>query len=240
MSQDRYGDLMAGARRLCSCVRSKVPSPGRHSTTWGCHFAQEGKCMEAGGNCPLQGKDSEDRMARRIALMLVALVAALVLASGVAIAALVTCPAGGGICEGTPNDDDIDGSLQDDQIFAKAGNDLVLAAAGNDTVHGDEGDDGIDGQEGDDALHGDLGVDELASATGKDFFSGGRGNDTISANDSGGTGGSDTVNGGRGDDTIFVADGEKDTVDCGKGRRDFVSFDRGVDVLTNCERKQGF
>jgi hypothetical protein len=52
MSQDRYGDLMAGARRLRSCVRSKVPSPGRHSTTWSCHFAQEGKCMEAGGQLP--------------------------------------------------------------------------------------------------------------------------------------------------------------------------------------------
>src|SRR3712207_8162679 len=31
----------AGARRLCSCVRSKVPSPGRHSTTWSCHFRSE-------------------------------------------------------------------------------------------------------------------------------------------------------------------------------------------------------
>jgi hypothetical protein len=37
-----------------------------------------------------------------------------------------------------------------------------------------------------------------------------------------------------------VADVEKDSVNCGKGRRDFVSFDRGIDVIKNCERKSGF
>jgi hypothetical protein len=40
-----------------------------------------------------------------------------------------------------------------------------------------------------------------------------------------------------GNDTVFVRDGEADYVDCGSGKRDKVTYDRGLDIVLNCERK---
>jgi hypothetical protein len=41
--------------------------------------------------------------------------------------------------------------------------------------------------------------------------------------------------GGDGDDTITAADGLVDEIDCGPGLDTVVSYDRGTDVLVNCE-----
>jgi hypothetical protein len=41
--------------------------------------------------------------------------------------------------------------------------------------------------------------------------------------------------GGDGDDTITAADGVEDEIDCGLGFDTVVSYDRGLDVLANCE-----
>lgn len=50
--------------------------------------------------------------------------------------------------------------------------------------------------------------------------------------------GVDTVRGGRGNDSIDAADGFKDIVNCGKGRDDFVIFDRRKDeISSSCERR---
>jgi hypothetical protein len=32
----------------------------------------------------------------------------------------------------------------------------------------------------------------------------------------------------------------KEIIDCGAGASDVVSFDKGLDVITNCEEKHGF
>jgi hypothetical protein len=46
--------------------------------------------------------------------------------------------------------------------------------------------------------------------------------------------------GGDGDDTITAADGVKDVIDCGPGLHDtVVSYDRGLDVLLDCETREG-
>jgi Ca2+-binding RTX toxin-like protein len=50
------------------------------------------------------------------------------------------------------------------------------------------------------------------------------------------TPGGDTLFGGRGNDVIRVSDGEADSVDCGRGRRDRVISDPGrLDHVTRCE-----
>ena len=43
--------------------------------------------------------------------------------------------------------------------------------------------------------------------------------------------------GGDGDDTITAADGVVDVVDCGLGLDRVVSYDRGLDVLLDCETR---
>ncbi len=51
-----------------------------------------------------------------------------------------------------------------------------------------------------------------------------------------GTSGADTIKAGDGADYIEANDGYKDIIDCGRGD-DTVYFDKGKDVLSNCEHK---
>jgi RTX calcium-binding nonapeptide repeat (4 copies)/WD40-like Beta Propeller Repeat len=88
----------------------------------------------------------------------------------------------------------------------------------------------IPGGGGDDVLLGRGGHDTIMGGKGDDRISGGDGNDYID----GGLG-LDRIDGGAGSDTILVADGKKDTVDCGDGN-DRVVAD-AIDVLTNCEAR---
>jgi hypothetical protein len=89
---------------------------------------------------------------QRIVLLVSSIGAALVLASGVALADhlanTVQCPTGGGYCYGTEQSDHMYGSDVldniyayggDDQVDANDGDDYIEAGKGNDTVYGGEG-----------------------------------------------------------------------------------------------------
>jgi hypothetical protein len=80
----------------------------------------------------------------------------------------------------------------------------------------------------DDVILGNGGNDTLLGGAGDDRINGGAGNDIIN-----GGSGADSLVGGPGSDTIKAADGERDVVDCGRGRDRAVvdSFDK----TTDCE-----
>jgi Ca2+-binding RTX toxin-like protein len=101
---------------------------------------------------------------RRILVVLATMVMGVLLASGVAWAANITCT--GGPCTGTEQNDQITGSLLDDQIQALGGRDEVNARSGDDEV---------DGGRGGDDIFGRLGADLLSGGGGPDDIDGGRG-----------------------------------------------------------------
>jgi Ca2+-binding RTX toxin-like protein len=127
------------------------------------------------------------------------------------------------VMKGTANADHIVGLDEADEIHGLAAPDR-LAGDGNFTVPGD------------DKLFGGPGFDTLFGGAGSDLPSGGEDGDQISAdflfND-----GTDTVRGGSGNDTVNAAEGAKDLIYCGEGRRDTVTFDAGLDRIKNCEIK---
>jgi predicted acyl esterase len=83
--------------------------------------------------------------------------------------------------------------------------------------------DRLQGTAGGDRLRGRKGNDRIAGKDGDDCLSGGRGKDRVF--------------GGNGDDKVKVRDGERDRVDCGKGKKDRVTADR-MDKLRGCEEKK--
>ena len=148
-------------------------------------------------------------MRRAVLLWLTVMGVTLILASGIALAAVVQCVPGQQ-CNGTDQADQITGTGGPDMIFAEGGDDTVKAGTGNDQITGD-GDFG--GNDGEDTIFGGPGDDEF-----------------------GAFGRSDTLEGGSGNDTIHAAmDGVKDDIDCGRGSSDRVDFDRGIDAVSRCE-----
>jgi hypothetical protein len=71
---------------------------------------------------------------RRTVLMLASMVAALLLACGVALAATISCD--GGLCVGTDKPDTMIGSRHRDTMKGSADNDSLMAHASADTVVG--------------------------------------------------------------------------------------------------------
>ncbi len=146
---------------------------------------------------------------RRMALVSAAVVLAMVLAGGVALAANgIKCPNGGGDrCIGTANADEMIGSRNDDTIRARGGADTIRGRSGSDEIHGE------------------LGGDRIVAARcalpgGAEVF-GGRGNDDI------------TVTSDCGQLTVVPP---PDKVDCGPGYdvvRGVVPEDR---IAADCER----
>ena len=192
-------------------------------------------------------------MRKRAMLVLVAMVGALVVGSGVALATTIdrtTNP-----CLGTPEPESIFGSNNPEEIKALAGNDFVFSNNGNDVIYGDEGNDTVGARYGNDTIYG--GPDGDGSALGtkfgqfnlegeedSDMVYGGGGNDYIdaAANDKPGafstTAPVDSSYGGGGNDRIFAADGNEDIINCGKGTRDVAFIDASVDTnIKGCERK---
>ena len=150
-------------------------------------------------------------------LPLVGLVGALpALSAGVALAATIDCAADPAVdCSGTAGGDDISGSDGADNISGRGGGDTIYAEGGEDGVYGGDGDDTLKGGYGNDTVAGNAGDDQIWGEEGNDLLIGGAGNDGIDAED-----------------------GSVDTIDCGKGRRDTVYFDQGVDVVNkNCEKR---
>lgn len=88
-------------------------------------------------------------MRRRAILLVASMAVALVLASGVALAAnVIPCP--GGLCEGTTGDDEMTGTSNTDSIYAKEGNDTLRGLEKFDDLRGGPGNDNLDGGGGND------------------------------------------------------------------------------------------
>ncbi len=139
---------------------------------------------------------------RRTGFMLAAMLRALLMVSGVALAKEILC---------TPKNDRITGTDRGDVVSARGGTDTVVGRGGVDELYGQPGGDSISGCEGDDDIYG---ADNLNGGVGIDELSGGNNNDTIDALG----GGRDSINCGLGSDDQVIAD-EVDGVninDCGK------------------------
>ena len=177
---------------------------------------------------------------RRLGLVVVMIVVALVVGSGVALAAVEV---------GTDGSDEFFGTNKEDVFHGRAGSDFLEGCEGDDVLYGsDDPDlvgDGLCRKSGDDKLYGGEGDDELFSFPGDDTLFGGEGDDTLVE--------------GRGENQMFGGDGndffqatainfdrpgsedttpkERDRVYCGEGR-DTVVVDPGrVDVVaSDCER----
>jgi hypothetical protein len=110
------------------------------------------------------------------------------------------------------------------------GNDRLNGDGGNDTLYGAGGRDVLNGGGGNDRLFGGAGNDRLSGQAGRDSLDGGRGNDTL-------TGGSgvNSYSGGAGNDTVNARNRKRDTVNCGAGRRDRATVDKG-DRVRGCEK----
>jgi Ca2+-binding RTX toxin-like protein len=162
---------------------------------------------------------------RRVAFLLTVMGVALILASGVALAASIACS--GGECLGTEGDDSMTGT---------DGYDLMSGLEGNDNMFGHFGNDDMYGGSGDDFLLGDEDYDFPDTFLGNDTLYGGPGNDDLR-----GGFGNDKIYGGDGDDFIFAYDRlavttGADVVDCGLGK-DTVHYDKEVDKVRGCEIK---
>ena len=128
-------------------------------------------------------------MKPRAILLMTAMVAALVLGSGVALAALV---------EGNDRDNALTGTSYADTIRAYGGEDLVQALSGRDQIYGGYGSD---------HLYGNAYGDRIVGGRGTDRLYGGYGDDHIVSRDlnNSGIGQRDVVDCGPGYDT-FAAD----------------------------------
>lgn len=147
---------------------------------------------------------------RRIIISLTTMGMAILLASGLALAADVPCS--GGYCEGTTGDDAMTGSAFGDQMYGIGGNDTMYGKDGADSMWGDWHQVIDPGEPGSDTMYGGNGPDRL------------QGDDRT-----------DTLNGGRGNDRIEAKDGVLDRVNCGRGSGDTAFFDRRIDEVRNCE-----
>ena len=132
---------------------------------------------------------SKEEIVRRTTLMFVAMAVALVLGSGVGLAALV---------EGNNSANTLTGTNSADTIRAYGGNDLVWALSGRDRVYGGYGAD---------QLYGNRYGDKIIGGKGTDHLYGGYGDDRLVGRDlnSSGIGQRDVLDCGPGYDT-FVAD----------------------------------
>jgi Ca2+-binding RTX toxin-like protein len=128
-------------------------------------------------------------MGRRLILLLSAVTTMVLVAAGVALAALFV---------GTTGDDPTCAATADaDQIAMGPGNDTCSALPGNDQVSGDSGDDTLHGNRDNDEVYGDSGSDNLFGDLGADYINSA---DNVSGND--------TVNGGNGVDRCVVDEGD--------------------------------
>jgi Ca2+-binding RTX toxin-like protein len=177
---------------------------------------------------------------KRIMVAMMLMGAALVVASGVAWAATVDCRVGVD-CEGTDEPDELIGTNQRDVMGGLQDDDLLVGFMRADDMYGDNPEAEGDGTstDGDDELIGYRGHDTLFGFGGSDYLRGGRGADLIDATEESDNPGEDTVRGSRGQDSIDAVDGFKDTIFCGRGDKDEVFFDEGLDVVAdNCELRK--
>jgi hypothetical protein len=168
----------------------------------------------------------------RLGLLATAVVAAVLVVGGAALAAMI---------EGDPNDNTLQGTVGADAIYGNGGNDTIYGLGGNDELDGGEGNDTIYGGNeyysvaGDDWVVGRVGNDVLVGGPGRDILHGGPGSDVLHEgprND----GVVDRINGAYDDDRIYAASGKDapDIIVCSEGR-DEVWVDSVDDVAAHCE-----
>jgi Ca2+-binding RTX toxin-like protein len=152
---------------------------------------------------------------------------------------VVAPPGGGGSGGGPPpgatnGDDVLNGTPGPDLICGLFGNDTINGLAGNDTLFGDacskKASIAKALKDGNDRLNGGAGNDKLDGGAGNDSLSGGAGNDKLK-----GGSGKNSYSAGPGNDSVNAANGVKETVDCGAGKKDSVTADR-KDRLRGCEK----
>lgn len=158
---------------------------------------------------------------------------------------------------GTAGGDRLDALAGDDNVNGLEGDDCVNTGAGNDRASGGPGHDQLSGGLGVDRLNGDVGKDRLVGGAGRDNLAGGPENDNLSGESGndvlvGGDGkdkllggaGNDNLTGGAGtnsytagagNDVVKAANGRRETVNCGTGRRDKARVDKS-DRVRGCER----
>jgi|SRR5215212_605518 hypothetical protein len=171
---------------------------------------------------------------RRAIISLMAMGAALMLASGVALAIMTKHCVEGSPCHGTAGKDDIYDSKGSDEIHGHGGYDLLMS--------GTQIKDDPNAGSGDDVIYGEGGPDDVwiwdgvsrGRPVGPDEFYGGPGEDWVIS-----YAGENTISGGPGNDRIWAANGARDVIDCGGGN-DTVEYNQGVDKIGGCERKTSF
>ncbi len=170
---------------------------------------------------------------RRVALLLTVMAAALVMASGLALAVTKIGTNGPDVLRGTDGKDNLLGLGGQDDIFGKGGSDNLLGGPGKDNVlGGDErgpggGDKNLAGGSGNDVVLGGQGSDNIVGGDGNDLLVDGNLRESSE----------DKVAGGDGNDVIDVVNrpAVKDLVACGGGF-DRVLADRKDTVARDCEK----
>jgi Ca2+-binding RTX toxin-like protein len=130
------------------------------------------------------------RKMRKVVLLIATMALALLMASGVALAATFTCTTNP--CNGTSVADVITGTVNAETINGQGGNDTISARDANDILSGGPGNDSMNGELGNDSLNGGTNNDTLNGGSGNDTykFSNSWGADTIPSD----AGGVDTLN----------------------------------------------
>ena len=130
----------------------------------------------------------------------------------------------------TNGDDVLNGTPGPDLLCGLLGNDTINGLGANDRLFGDACGGKAGAKDGKDRLNGGAGRDLLSGGGGNDVLNGGRGNDTLA-----GGKGRNRYSGGSGNDVVRAANGVKDRVNCGAGKKDRATADR-KDRLRGCER----
>ncbi len=166
---------------------------------------------------------------KRVILLLAAMAATMVVASGVALAVTKIGTNGPDVLRGTNGADNLIGLGGNDVLTGLGGRDNLIGGPGKDVVFGFLG--------GDKNLVGGPGNDRVGGGKGSDRVVGGEGNDFLSGDPGAGGPWRDIMSGGAGTDVFFAANrpGSKDIVLCGGGV-DWVFADRKDVIAPNCER----
>lgn len=171
---------------------------------------------------------------KRLVSVVTAVGVTILLASGVALAAIIDGTDNGETIVGTEGADIIDGLGGDDRIFGMDSADTILGGGGDDDLFGGNRLQSFR-EDGASMIKGQLGKDYIVGSSGADILDGGLGADIIlegPAND----GAAETIYGGDGDDFINVASipaHEDGIVDCGPGV-DQVEADPLDVIPSNC------
>jgi Ca2+-binding RTX toxin-like protein len=127
--------------------------------------------------------EKKEKQMRRTIVLLTTMALTLLVATSVALAAVISCPNGNaGFCRGTSSADTMTGT---DTIDFNNGD--TAATTSGDQIYGLSGSDTLYGKGGPDALHGAFQADKLDGGAGNDqyWFEEGWGDDTITADASG-------------------------------------------------------